>query len=575
MAERRLRESEERFRAIANSAPIPVWVTQLNGDRLFVNHAYLEFFGLEPEHALTFDWRKSVHPEDSQRVLSPEQLPGLVGKRFEQTPNPFALELRLHRGDGEWRWMRSVSQPRFDADGRHVGFIGVAHDITVAKQAELELRRANERLERRNSAADSQLEAREAQMRAILETSNQHHCLVDLGGNLLYANGIALSAVRASAADVVGRPFWEAPWFANNPGASAIVRDAFTSALRAETAQAELLLNLPAGPRLFHLVMRPIVEGSGAITGVVSDAIDITEGRRNEEALRQSQKMEAVGQLTGGITHDFNNLLTVIRSATDLLRRPDLPKERRARYMSAISDTIDRASRLTSQLLAFARRQPLMPEIFNVTKQLESIEQLLMPTLGNRVRIEVKGPSDCFAFADVGQFETAIINLALNARDAMPSGGRLILKAAKVELTQSHSGPGKFVAVSVIDNGVGIAPDKREKIFEPFYTTKEAGRGTGLGLSQVFGFVKQSGGEVEVISDFGDGASFILYLPGADAPDARDARDARKRVSCGLIGIKAEHRYRASDTTGGRRSGYWKSGDRTVERARLPSRLGQ
>jgi len=373
MAERRIRESEERFRAIANSAPIPVWVTQLDGDRLFVNHTYLEFFGLEPEHALAFDWRKSVHPEDTHRVLAPEQLPALVGKRFEQAPNPFALELRLRRGDGEWRWIRSVSQPRFDADGRHVGFIGVAHDITVAKQAELELRRANESLEQGIQERTSQLEAREAQMRAILETSNQHHCLIDLGGSLLYANGIALAVIGASATDVLDRPFWETPWFISTPGASTIVREAFASALKGEIAQIELLLHLPRGQRLFDLVVRPIMDRTGAVTGVVSDAIDITERRTNEQVLRQSQKMEAVGQLTGGVAHDFNNLLTVIRSATDLLRRPDLSEERRARYISAISDTIDRASKLTSQLLAFARRQPLLPVIFNVGKQVESI----------------------------------------------------------------------------------------------------------------------------------------------------------------------------------------------------------
>jgi PAS domain S-box-containing protein len=524
MAERRVRESEERFRAIANSAPIPIWVTQLDGDRLFVNQAYLEFFGLELEQALTFDWRRSVHPEDAARVLSPEQLPGLVGKQSERATNPFALELRIRRADGKWRWMRSVSQPRLDADGRHVGFIGVAHDITVAKQAELELRRANEGLERRIQERTSQLEARETQMRAILETSNQHHCLIDLGGGLLYANGIALAAIDAAATEVLRQPFWETPWFIDTPGASAVVRETFASALNGEIAHTELLLHLKGSKRLFDFAMRPIADRSGAVTGVVSDAVDITDRRRNEEELRQSQKMDAVGQLTGGVAHDFNNLLTVIRSATDLLRRPDLPTERRERYINAISDTIDRASKLTSQLLAFARRQPLRPETFNISKQIESIAQLLMPALGNRIQIGLQLPDeDCFALADVAQFETAVINLALNARDAMPNGGAVTLRVAEAEMIPSLLRPGKFVAVSVIDSGSGISPDKREKIFEPFYTTKESGRGTGLGLSQVFGFVKQSGGEVEVISDLGKGASFTLYLPSAEAPDTGKA----------------------------------------------------
>jgi nitrogen-specific signal transduction histidine kinase/ActR/RegA family two-component response regulator len=276
------------------------------------------------------------------------------------------------------------------------------------------------------------------------------------------------------------------------------------------------LLHLKGTERLFDFEMRPIADRSGAVTGVVSDAVDITDRRRNEEELRQSQKMDAVGQLTGGVAHDFNNLLTVIRSATDLLRRPDLSNERRERYINAISDTVDRASKLTSQLLAFARRQPLRPETFNISKQVEGIAQLLMPALGNRIKIDLQLPAqDCFAVADVAQFETAVINLALNARDAMPNGGAVILRVAQPELSRV----GKFVAVSVRDSGPGISPDKREKIFEPFYTTKESGKGTGLGLSQVFGFVKQSGGEVELISELGRGASFTLYLPSAEAPE--------------------------------------------------------
>ena len=519
MAERRLRESEERFRAIANSAPIPVWVTQLDGSRVFVNQAYLHFFGLEEEQALTFDWRKSVHPEDASKVLAPAQLPGLVEKRAERAANPFALELRVRQADGEWRWIRSESQPRIDADGRHVGFIGIAHDITVAKEAELELRHANESLERRIQERTSQLEARESQMRAILETSNQLHCLIDLEGGLLYANSIALAAIGASASEVLNHPFWETPWFINTSGASAIVREAFASALKGETAQTELSLDLAGEERRFDFSMRPIADRSGVVTGVVSEAVDITERRRNEEVLRQAQKMEAVGQLTGGVAHDFNNLLTVIRSAIDLLRRPGLSEARRDRYMNAISDTIDRASKLTNQLLAFARRQPLRPETFNVPKQVESISQLLIPALGSRIQIRVEVLSDdCFALADVSQFETAVINLALNAKDAMPNGGTVTLRVAQAETTRRLSRTGKFVAVSVIDSGAGISPANQERIFEPFYTTKEIGRGTGLGLSQVFGFVKQSGGEVEVISDLGKGASFILYLPAADQP---------------------------------------------------------
>src|SRR5207302_5828248 len=172
--------------------------------------------------------------------------------------------------------------------------------------------------------------------------------------------------------------------------------------------------------------MRPLFDQHGNVTGAVPEAVDITERRQGEEALRQSQKMEAVGQLTGGVAHDFNNLLTIIRSATDFLRRRELPEERRRRYIDAIAETVERASKLTAQLLAFARRQPLKPQVFNVGDQVESVAQLIRPLVGSRIRIAVDvGDSACLTIADVAQFETAVINLAVNARDAMDSDGLL------------------------------------------------------------------------------------------------------------------------------------------------------
>ena len=198
--------------------------------------------------------------------------------------------------------------------------------------------------------------------------------------------------------------------------------------LQGEAVRTELQLNLPIGERIIDFAMRPIFDEYGTVTGAVPEAVDITERKQGEEALRQSQKMEAVGQLTGGVAHDFNNLLTIIRSATDFLRRRDLPEERRRRYIDAISDTVDRASKLTGQLLAFARRQPLKPQIFNVGTQIESIAQLIRPVVGTSIQITIdwrKPTTACLPLADVAQFETAIINLAVNARDAMAEGGSL------------------------------------------------------------------------------------------------------------------------------------------------------
>ncbi len=250
---------------------------------------------------------------------------------------------------------------------------------------------------------------------------------------------------------------------------------------------------------------------------------EVVERERAEAQLRQSQKLEAVGQLTGGVAHDFNNLLTVIGSSVDLMRKPDLPEERRRRYMNAITETVARASKLTGQLLAFARRQPLKPEVFDVGHQVENVAELIRPLVGARVRIDLHLCSPaCFAKADIGQFETSLVNLAVNARDAMSDEGRLSIKLAEVDTMPSIRGqaakPGAFVALSIADTGSGIPTDTMDTIFEPFFTTKEVGKGTGLGLSQVFGFAKQSGGDIQVASPPGSGAIFTLYLPRADAP---------------------------------------------------------
>ncbi len=235
------------------------------------------------------------------------------------------------------------------------------------------------------------------------------------------------------------------------------------------------------------------------------------------EALRQAQKMEAIGQLTGGIAHDFNNLLTVIRGSVDLLRRKTLPEDRRDRYIDAISDTADRAAKLTGQLLAFARRQALKPELFDAAEQIRGITDMLRTVLGSRIELRIEAEcADCFIEADAAQFETTLVNLAVNARDAMDGEGRLTIAIAP---TDDGSGR-ELVAVRVTDTGHGIEPDQIDRIFEPFYTTKQVGKGTGLGLSQVYGFVKQSGGEVSVDSQVGHGTTFAITLPKARAGPA-------------------------------------------------------
>lgn len=267
-------------------------------------------------------------------------------------------------------------------------------------------------------------------------------------------------------------------------------------------------------------------------TAVASDdnriyavARDVTEERQQSEALakaedrlRQSQKLEAIGQLTGGVAHDFNNLLTVIRGSVDLLRRENMAPERRQRYLDAIGDTADRAAKLTGQLLAFSRRQTLEPEVFEVGQRLDAIADMLDSITGSRTSVRIEPlETACRVRADVSQFETALVNLAVNARDAMDGDGtitiRLRCNVTMPPIRGHGGGTGDFVAVSLSDTGIGISSEDIERIFEPFFTTKDVGKGTGLGLSQVFGFAKQSGGDVDVESVPGDGSTFTLYLP--------------------------------------------------------------
>ncbi|MGR2708386.1 hybrid sensor histidine kinase/response regulator [Pseudomonas sp. IB20] len=267
-------------------------------------------------------------------------------------------------------------------------------------------------------------------------------------------------------------------------------------------------------------------EGLAAITELNATLEQRVEERTSaltqaEAALHQSQKLEAIGQLTGGVAHDFNNLLTIIRSSVDFLRQPGLSEERRQRYMGAVSDTVERASKLTSQLLAFARRQPLNPEVFDVCQRVKNIGEMLESVTGARIHVQTQLPGQpCYVRVDPSQFETALINIALNARDAMEGRGTLTLRVATLAALPRIRGDAEahqpFVAIALADTGSGIPGNTVERIFEPFFTTKAVGKGTGLGLSQVFGFAKQSGGNVDVTSHLGQGSVFTLYLPEAE-----------------------------------------------------------
>jgi signal transduction histidine kinase/CheY-like chemotaxis protein len=282
---------------------------------------------------------------------------------------------------------------------------------------------------------------------------------------------------------------------------------------------------------------RELEERALALSGAYAELqVQVEERAHAEEQLRQAQKMQALGQLTGGIAHDFNNLLTVIQGSADILRRPGIAEAKRIRFAEAIVQTAGRAAALTAQLLAFARRQPLKPEVIDLNAKIRGMIDLLDRTLGERVEIRTDLTEGlCVIEADPAQLESAILNVAVNARDAMPEGGALTLHTG--EAARLDDGR-RAVFVAVSDNGIGIDEEALSRVFEPFFTTKSVGKGTGLGLSQVYGFATQTGGDVQVESVVGEGTTVTLILPcseGKEVPAAQAEPEAGRRHRTGRI----------------------------------------
>ncbi|MBI5129126.1 MAG: response regulator [Rhodopseudomonas palustris] len=442
--------------------------------------------------------------------------PAVIGSRIEaslhtamtqRTGSDFEIEHPPSR-----RWFHLRVAP---TNGESVSVY--FRDITERKHAEAALRDLSEQLEEQVAQRTAELRQKEARLRTIFAASYTYQALLDVDGAVIDANLTSLSGIGATLDDVVGRPVWDTPWFAGTPGMKETMRDDVAAVAAGTTVRREMQLNLPVGgARWFDFQMRPVHDAQGQIIAIVPEAVEITERRKAEEAFRQAQKMEAIGQLTGGVAHDFNNLLTVIRSSADLLRRRELPPERMRRYVDAISDTADRAAKLTGQLLTFARRHAQNRQVFCAAQQVEQIAEMLRTALGSRASFALTIDERPLAVeADANQFDAALVNLVANARDAMDGQGALEIRVARASPTAQEAAAGlqDVVAVSIADTGSGIPPDQIDRIFEPFFTTKDVGRGTGLGLSQVYGFVKQSGGHVTVDSDIGKGTTITLRLP--------------------------------------------------------------
>lgn len=383
-----LRESEQRFRLVAESAPVMLWMGDAAGKCIYLNAALRSFWGLKPEDVEGFEWSHTVHPEDADALFLPFHAAMTAHA-------PFSLEVRFRRADGQYRTVRTDAQPRFDASGRFEGMIGVNVDVT-------ETRRAEEALE----------------MRVAEEIGK-----------------------RSSA----------------------------------------------------------------------------------EAALRQAQKMEAIGKLTGGVAHDFNNLLQIISGNLQLLMDDVTGNARAERRLANALKGVERGSRLASQLLAFGRRQALEPKVVNIGRLVTGMGDMLRRTIGESVEVDTMVAAGLWnTLVDPGQLENALINLAINARDAMDGTGTLTIEVGNAFLDDAYVAEhgeiekGQYVVVAVTDTGAGISGDVLPLVFEPFFSTKPQGKGTGLGLSMVYGFVKQSGGHVKIYSEPGHGTTVKLYLPRVD-----------------------------------------------------------
>lgn len=401
------------------------------------------------------------------------------------------------------------------------GFFCACMEITAQVLAKRDQKHAEESLRLLNETLEQQVQQRTLELNRLWELSPDLMLVMDFEGVFLRVNPAWTALLGYLPHELIGHHVNEFVMEEDHAG----------------TVGAYTLAANGGLPRLVNRYRHK--DGSQRwVSWVAAPASDVTyaNGRditvekeqadalvQAQEALRQSQKLEAIGQLTGGVAHDFNNLLTVVRSSIDMLKRPNMPQERRSRYISAISDTVDRAAKLTSQLLAFARRQALKPEVFSACENVRSLSAMLETLAGPLVEIVIQLPTaGCYVEADLSQFDTALVNMAVNARDAIQGSGRLSIHVEPTDHMPADGAreaiPGAFVAVTITDTGGGIPAEHLDQIFEPFFTTKRVGKGTGLGLSQVFGFAKQSGGNVTVQSEVGTGSSFTLYLPRVEQP---------------------------------------------------------
>jgi PAS domain S-box-containing protein len=434
--------------------------------------------------------RAMFHPEDQEKMRVAWQLATDSGE-------PSDLHLRLTSARGKQLWVRIIIKAE-RRGGKTVRLHGTMQDVTELVEAERQLRETRDFFELTLNAVPIPI----------------NYFSRDLV--MTYANRALEEWLGKPSADLIGRHAREI----STPETLAFVWPHVEAVLRGESVHLRQTGVRGGVAREWQNHFVPQVDATGAVIGFFSIVNDLTEQKRLEARLLQAQKMEAIGQLTGGIAHDFNNLLGVVIGNLQLLERSVAETPNLARKVHTAMRAAVRGADLTKRLLALARRQILDPTVLDLNRQLSTLSELMQRTLGDSIEVRMVHAHDLWhTLVDAGQFENAILNLAINARDAMPQGGRLTVKTQNVQLDAAFCNdhplmePGEFVSISVTDTGVGIEPDVLKRVFEPFFTTKESGKGSGLGLAMVHGFAEQATGAATIESQVGRGTTVQILLP--------------------------------------------------------------
>ncbi|HEY2955009.1 MAG TPA: PAS domain S-box protein [Candidatus Eisenbacteria bacterium] len=502
-----VRRSESRYRLLFDrSGKAIVMVDPVTRRILIANHTADRLAGCERDGLLGVPLSELHTPEEWRRI-EPLVAAGSPG------PGSAAIECRVRTRDGAER-IATVSGTRADLDGREVMMLEYL-DVTERRHVEEALRAAEERL------------------KALVANAPVVLFALDRDGTFTLSEGHALQYLGLKSGEIVGRSAYEV--YRESPAVIENVKRAL--------AGEEFTSVVDLGRHAFETRYTPLRDAAGHVAGLIGVATDVTERRRLEDQLRQAQKMEAIGRLAGGVAHDFNNLLAAIQGHSELMMGRLEPGDTLHRHAAEVHKAAARGALLTKQLLAFSRKELVAPRALDVNLVVAEMESILRRLIGEQIELETSIAAEpLVARCDRGQLEQVILNLALNARDAMPEGGRLAISVAAADVedaaTHDHPGarPGRHVALTVSDQGCGMDAETQAHLFEPFFTTKSVGKGTGLGLSTVYGIAQQAGGHIRVESEPGRGSTFTVFLPLAE--EAPAAGEPERPIGDRLHGVE-------------------------------------